>query len=159
MDSVFRALPLPQKFPGRLWLTEMPGRYHPWKTTADFLRNEQIDRIVCLVDNEEIQRKSPSYWKVLQKKTCPVPVVKFPIIDFSAPGPGFSEFVDECVVDLGDGKRLLAHCAAGIGRTGTFAVAVLLKMGVPIEAALASVEEVGSDPETQEQRDILNCYG
>jgi protein-tyrosine phosphatase len=58
-------------------------------------------------------RRSPSYRS-------------FPILDGSAPSP---ESLRAVVAGLKDGRTFI-HCAQGHGRTGLFALAVLLKQGV-----------------------------
>jgi protein tyrosine phosphatase len=47
------------------------------------------------------------------------------------------------------------HCGAGVGRTGTFAVAVLMELGYDLSSALGEIEPLGSWPETQRQRGFL----
>ena len=48
------------------------------------------------------------------------------------------------------------HCAAGIGRTGTLAVCVLLALGLGAAEARAAVRSAGSSPQTAAQEDIVH---
>ena len=47
--------------------------------------------------------------------------------------------LDEMARRLEMGEHLLMHCAAGIGRTGTMAVCLLMRLGIPRDEALAHV--------------------
>ena len=59
---------------------------------------------------------------------------------------------------LGEGKNVLVHCAAGIGRTGTFAAALLVRLGCGLEEALRRVEVAGSHAEDDCQLAFLRVY-
>ncbi len=60
--------------------------------------------------------------------------------DFTAPTLDqlfeFNEFVDR---KFKEGKRVLAHCYAGRGRTGTFLASRLVRQGTPVEEAVKQV--------------------
>ena len=56
--------------------------------------------------------------------------------------------------DLIDGRRLLTHCGAGIGRTGTLAT-VVLALHEPLDAADQAVRAVGSGPEDAKQEELI----
>ena len=55
------------------------------------------------------------------------------------------------------GEQVLVHCAGGIGRTGMFACAVLIRLGYTPDDAEAAVRKAGSGPETAEQKALV--YG
>ncbi|WP_420452202.1 protein-tyrosine phosphatase family protein [Ilumatobacter sp.] len=67
--------------------------------------------------------------------------------------------LDGIVGLLRDGRTVVMHCSAGIGRAGTMAVAVLMALGVPTEEALATVasQRPGAGPEVGAQRDLLDA--
>ena len=68
-------------------------------------------------------------------------------------------FVDELAVRLRFGERLLVHCAAGIGRAGTTAVCVLIRLGMPMTDALATVRASRpmAGPEAGPQLDLVRA--
>jgi atypical dual specificity phosphatase len=64
------------------------------------------------------------------------------VVDFSAPAMDqlfeFNEFVDR---KIADGGKVLTHCYAGRGRTGTFLASRLVWRGIPVEDAVKEVRE------------------
>lgn len=83
-----------------------------------------------------------------------------PLEDFTAPTIAqieeFVRFVDEV---RAEGGAVLAHCRAGIGRTGTMLAAYLISQGESAEKAIRKVRHrrTGSI-ETAEQEDVLFDY-
>ncbi len=64
---------------------------------------------------------------------------------------------DSLVARLRSGERLIVHCAAGIGRAGTTAVAILVLSGWPLPDALAHVRahRPMAGPEAGSQLELL----
>ncbi len=54
--------------------------------------------------------------------------------------------------ELPDGPRTYIHCGAGIGRTGTFAGAVLCRIGYAPENTCAEIRAAATFPVTEQQR-------
>jgi protein-tyrosine phosphatase len=86
--------------------------------------------------------------------------VWFPIHDLNAPTlEGATPLLDDLVARIERGEHLLMHCAAGIGRTGTIAACILVRLGMDIDAALALLREVrpGAGPEVGTQLDLVKA--
>jgi protein-tyrosine phosphatase len=76
-----------------------------------------------------------------------------PIPDRSAPVDAglFWRTAHVAATALKAGDSVFVHCGAGIGRTGTFAIAVLMQLGYETKDAERAIRETGSFPETEEQ--------
>ncbi|MDA3849716.1 MAG: protein-tyrosine phosphatase family protein, partial [Spirochaetaceae bacterium] len=139
----------------KLFFDSMPGRHKDLESWMEAMEDNNIEQIICLTGKEEIAEKSPSYaqWK---EKSQPFTVQDLPIADFGIPqGDGAIDFWDwasEIAEDsLKDERPTFIHCGAGIGRTGMFAVAVLICAGKDYQEALKEIKETGSCPETADQ--------
>lgn len=116
--------------------------------------------VVCLVMDYELADRYPDYLEWLHTNTGTT-AVWFPIHDLHAPGLATTvPFIGELVRRLDDGEHLLMHCAAGIGRTGTMAVCVLVELGMSLPDALAHValHRPMAGPEVGAQRDLVTAW-
>ncbi len=67
---------------------------------------------------------------------------KICVEDFTPPTfDQMDEFVDYVDRKLGEGKKILVHCYAGRGRTGTMLAAYLIHRGMAAEAAIREIRE------------------
>jgi len=159
---MFREVDLPDGVPGTLYLHSMPGRFEDWPTFVLEAERAGLDVIVCLTSASEVQSKSPAYAQARLARTLPYDSRDFPIADFSAPPVGdrlaFKDFVAELATQLISGAKVLIHCGAGIGRTGTVAACLLLELGVEAKEARRLVGDVGSQPEVPEQKELILWY-
>jgi len=154
---VFRQIAL---VTGGLYLHSMPGRFESWQEFQNNCAKYNIDRILCLTSMLEIAAKSPEYASAieLQKLSCGIDI--YPIQDFSSPEDQqhFSSTLQLCAERLQRGESLLIPCAAGIGRTGSSAICLLLKLGYPLAEASDMVTAAGSGPETSGQKSFIASY-
>jgi protein-tyrosine phosphatase len=60
---------------------------------------------------------------------------------------------------INQGQKVLVHCRFGIGRTGTFVIAYLLKNGFSLDDALEKMERTPSFPQSQNQWRFLKEFG
>ena len=100
-------------------------------------------------------RKAPDYPRFLEASRLGERWLEFPIRDRSVPDDltTFLALLDRLAGLLQRPKTLVAiHCAAGVGRTGTVAASLLVRIGLPPDEALALIEHAGSEPETARQQ-------
>jgi protein-tyrosine phosphatase len=155
---MFREVTLQNNLPGRLYLHSMPGRYEAWSDFTAEAERRGIDLIVSLVSEDEIVRKSWSYADAIKSGSLRCPRECFPVPDYGVPEnrEAFAAFVTRIAKSLRSGHTILVHCGAGIGRTGTFAICLLLASGVSCIDAKRAVSDAGSYPETSEQKELVD---
>lgn len=153
---MFRRVPLPDGVSGQLFLHSMPGRLEPFEAAKQEILDSAIREVVCLTPDEEIRHKSPEYAKAIAAG-LPWRHVSHPVPDFGIPDDAvaFTKVVTSVVASLTAGENVLVHCAAGIGRTGTFAAAVMCRLGVPLDEAIRIVRGAGSSAESDAQVGFL----
>lgn len=141
-----------------LYLGAMPGRYAPLDDWLNRMRERGITTMVCLTPAEEIAGKSPAYAQWLSGQS-EVDVTRIPIPDYGVPeGQDVARFwtaAKEMAALTGTGAKVFIHCGAGHGRTGVFAIAVLIQLGLTYEDAYAQILSAGSEPEETRQRAFL----
>jgi len=86
-------------------------------------------------------------------------VYYLPIADECAPHMAELESAIEWVDEIiGQGKKVLVHCRFGIGRTGTFVTAYLLKYGLNMKAAAKILKATRANPSNYCQWKLLRKY-
>jgi len=78
-------------------------------------------------------------------RTLGIPWFHLPIVDLNVPDNRFDEEWEiagkELRRILADGGRILLHCRAGLGRTGTIAAQLLIEFGMDPREAIARVRQ------------------
>lgn len=113
--------------------------------------------VVCLNEARDLERY-PEYqaWLNLTPEA-----IWFPIPDFDAPP---AEVVRPLVRDIASmleaGGDVIMHCSAGLGRTGTIAILVLVELGIPVDLAVKQVAMArpGAGPQAGAQSDLVVEY-
>ena len=155
-DGGVDEVPLPE-VAGRLWLC---GKHAIGPDVGALMNRVAATTVACLVQEQELLDRYPAYVAWLRGNDgsaaiwFPIPDLHAPLVDETRP------FVEELVRRLRDGERIVLHCAAGIGRSGTIATCVLLDLGVPLDEALMTVRanRPMAGPEVGAQRELVEAW-
>ena len=132
---------LPFGLRGRVFRSAMP--YSLIDTAGEILSRYQqvdVDTVVLLVSDDEAERKSGQNLRDIYTNLH-LAVIYLPIPDFDVPDiEALRAAIRQAVLAAQQGHTLVVHCAAGIGRTGTF-LACMAKVvfGIDGEKAIAWV--------------------
>lgn len=112
----------------------------------EFVKNENISAIVCLVEEDEIEIQDnehntgmKAYINILKEKQ--IELLHSPIKDFNAPTIDQTEFILNWIKQkLNENKKVMIHCKGGQGRTGTIIAAFLIReYGYTADEAITTV--------------------
>lgn len=153
-DGGIHEIPLPAGT-GRLWLC---GKHFIGPQVENVLADCDNAMAVCLVQEHELQDRYPEYvdWHETHAGTRGL---WFPIDDLSYPSLDDSiEFIQALTAHIHAGQSLVVHCAAGIGRAGTTATAILIMLGMNADDALDHVRahRPMAGPEAGSQRQFID---
>jgi protein-tyrosine phosphatase len=135
------------------WITtQLAVGYAPmFDVDLDVLRDNGIDAIVNLCgefcDLHELQTEGG------------FEVHYVPIPDECAPDMAALEAAFEWLDDIiAQGRKVLVHCRFGVGRTGTFVTAYLMKNGLDMKAAAKALKHSRANPSHHCQWKLLRAY-
>ncbi len=153
-DGGIHEIPLPPTASGRLWLC---GKHAIGPDPEGLMRRVGADGVVCLNQEHELADRYPDYVSWLRAQPSER-ALWYPIHDLHAPAlEEFAPVLTDIVDRVGGGRKLIVHCAAGIGRAGTTAVAVLVSLAVPLDEAIEHVRRhrPAAGPEVGAQLDLV----
>jgi protein-tyrosine phosphatase/nicotinamidase-related amidase len=167
-DELLRSVPLRVDWldaegEGRLGLTILPGRRDRGRDAgADVahLAAERVTDVLCLLPDGELAAYGvPDL--LGRYRTAGLRVLQTPIADQSVPTLAEARStVDWLRTRLRAGGRVVVHCAAGLGRSGTIAACLLRAEGATPDDAIARVR-VARGPravETAEQAAFVRAF-
>ena len=136
------------------WITEsLAVGYAPLSyEDLESMSKQGVDAIVNLCgeycDLHEIQQKSG------------FEVYYLPIPDECAPEmEAMEKALDWLDAAISEGKKVLVHCRFGVGRTGTFVTAYLIKSGLDLKSAGKKLKATRANPTNYCQWKLLRTYG
>jgi hypothetical protein len=148
-------VPLPAGVPGQLWLC---GKHFIGPDPDEAIDRTGADLVVCLNERAELAPRYPGYVTWLDAEASGGRACWFPVPDLHAPTAELvAPLVDDLAARVRAGQSVLVHCGAGIGRAGTIAAAVLLRLGVPLADALdlLAASRPGAGPQADVQTALL----
>ncbi|HZF48479.1 MAG TPA: dual specificity protein phosphatase family protein [Polyangiaceae bacterium] len=128
-----------------------PGAKRPLDQDLLFLRDQGVDALVSLtekpVDPEALGRHG-------------IEALHIPVPDFQAPTQAqLDQYVNAVQGWVGASRQVGTHCAAGLGRTGTFLAALFVARGMDADAAIAEVRRLRPGSiETKEQEQAVREF-
>lgn len=154
--AVFVQIPL-EGVDGHLYVSPMP--FGPYDTTNELMRRyreEGVEFAVPLVTDEEIARKAKRDIFAAYDKAG-IRVIRFPIRDLMSPSV---DAVRELVKTIGPylraGAKVVVHCNAGVGRTGTIVACLVADaLGMDGPKAVAYVQSQMATQITVSQKRVV----
>lgn len=123
-------------FEGRLAVSARPGGWEELEESAAAWRQSGLDVVVSMLEREEAEDLGLEDQALICRKAG-INTINCPVPDHGTPEDEevVRAAVDEALIYLGKGKRVAAHCFAGIGRSPLFVSCVLVRHGMAAEEA------------------------
>ena len=155
----------PKKYKNfQLGLTILPGRKDRGRILEDDIqkiKSEGITHVVCMLTEDEFHKYGVDDLKESYEKNG-LDVLSFPIMDYGIPThEQMKEGIQWVYDNLQKKHAVLIHCVGGLGRSGTFAAALLIdKLKLPVDEAIDIVRKSRSERaiESREQLDFLSEF-
>ena len=146
---------------GVLYIMGKPAGFENLHDDISHLSRNGITHIVSLLETSEADELGLSQEEALSDDVD-INYRQLPIQDRSTPDSpqDFIALVSESYAQILDGAHLVAHCRAGIGRSGIFTTAVLIHHGLTVDDAFEAVSVARGFriPDTQSQIDWIQAH-
>ena len=147
---------------GQLSIMARPAGGPDLEAALSGLKQQGVNHVVSLLEPDEAE----SLWlgdEGLVCRSLGLRFTSFPITDFDVPlhRDAVLDLVEKLYVEIADGAHVVAHCRAGIGRSGLIACALLVRDGMTPGVAMheASFARGVPVPQTGEQVAWVEALG
>jgi protein-tyrosine phosphatase len=147
---------------GRIAISARP-RADDWlETDVGEWKASGLDTVVSLLGREEVSELGLQREAELCR-TSGIEFVSFPIADRGVPEAEREVWpiASSIARGIADGRSIMIHCRAGIGRSSMIAACALICSGIEASDALARIKDARglTVPDTDEQRDWIIAFG
>ena len=146
---------------GALYIMGKPAGFENLRDDILHLSRNGITHIVSLLEVSEADELGLANEETLSGD-LDITYRQIPVQDRSTPESvqDFISLVSESHAHILEGAHLVAHCRAGIGRSGIFTTAVLIKHGLTVDEAFEAVSVARGFriPDTQSQIDWIHTH-
>ena len=147
---------------GDLYISSCPGIGRDLATDIKTIQDLNIVIVLSLLEEHELSHLgAKSLLKELSVKN--IQWMRFEIENFGV--PKFSQYallnqnINTVSNDIINGKNILIHCMAGLGRTGMIAALILIKLGIDINQSIKLIRNIRPGSiETEEQEKFVRNF-